>query len=460
MRAFEADSVKTIRLGLVGAICAAFLLAPTASALAMRLDPTFGSKGRVAGATSQTAQEGTWIATAANGDTIVASHGILAAYLPDGRLDRSFGDGGTTPIVKEPGFELEQSDLAVDSQGRIVLFGALVTLNDPAIPLNYLGGMLNSRVAAVLRFTPGGMPDSSFGVNGIVRSDLGLPHVEHTNKPVTTGASGFVDSQDRPVFVGGRLEFPASCGHSSAQRQDKMVVRLNANGSFDMSFGEGSGIELIGNISTIPAIAPSRDGNTMVAANPPVGCESRNQATVIALDPQGLPDLTFNGRGWRGVGQIYPTDLAVDRHGRTVIVGWPGRPKSAVASVVRLNAAGKLDHDFGRNGRTRISAGGSLSTYSSVVLDSHNRPIVAGTRVQEAEARWLTAIRLTVRGNIDRRFVGSEPITVRFGAASRPTETDALVDPQGRLLLAGDNYNRRTNEVGYGLARFAERRGR
>lgn len=80
----------------------------------------------------------------------------VVRLLPDGSLDTSFGLGGRTTIV----FDLEPNgqdiplDVAVQTNGRIVLAGAAVVPSSSAI------------MAAAVRLMPDGAPDASFGTLG------------------------------------------------------------------------------------------------------------------------------------------------------------------------------------------------------------------------------------------------------------------------------------------------------
>ena len=398
------------------------------------------------------------IAEANDGDLLVVAGQTLTAHLPSGHIDRRFGEGGSVPLINSPGTHLRLGDLAVDGQGRPVIFGTLENIGDFAMQESYMGGTIDSSVAAVLRFTPTGAPDPTFGSSGVVRTDLGLPYAEQSGRPVATAAAGFVDSHDRPVFAGGRVR-EVGCGHGYATRQDEMVVRLASNGALDTSFGDGDGIESVGGITTISGLVAGRQGETIVAASTPATCEDGGDGIVIDLRSDGSPEVEFASAGTRGLPGISTAGVAVDHRGRILVLGAQSfTVEASLAHVLRLRANGKLDRSFGRAGEANVELP-SGNQMGLLATDRLNRVVLAGTLQPNhptSSRSWLTAIRLTVSGHLDRNFANAGRVATAFGAASQPGARGMLIDRRGRLVLAGVNWNSRTEESGYGLVRYRE----
>ena len=124
-----------------------------------RLDASFGTGGKVLtdlgkydGASAVAIQaDGKIVAAGASGSRTFAF--ALARYTPDGRLDASFGKGGT--VLTDLGGEDGAAGVAIQDDGKIVAAGA----GD--------GGF------ALARYTPDGRLDASFGTGGTVLTDLG-----------------------------------------------------------------------------------------------------------------------------------------------------------------------------------------------------------------------------------------------------------------------------------------------
>ncbi len=82
----------------------------------------------------------------------------LARYTTSGKLDAGFGSGGK--VLTDLGGEFDiVSEVAIQNDGKIVAAGT--------------GGPIANSDFAVVRYTPAGKPDRSFGRGGRVLTDLG-----------------------------------------------------------------------------------------------------------------------------------------------------------------------------------------------------------------------------------------------------------------------------------------------
>jgi len=77
---------------------------------------------------------------------------MLARFLNNGSIDKSFGNNGST--VMDFGGYSKASSIAIQADGKIIAAGT--ALKD----------------FAIARFNPDGRPDSSFGINGKVTTDF------------------------------------------------------------------------------------------------------------------------------------------------------------------------------------------------------------------------------------------------------------------------------------------------
>jgi len=189
------------------------------------LDPSFGSGGIVrtdfTGASFDWAVGG--LVVQPDGDVVAAGYTIslsargdpkfaLARYLSDGTLDPTFGAGGKVITNFTTGLDYV-SGLALDGAGHIVAAGEAGTGS-------------SHDVAAVARYTPAGVLDTSFGNGGKVTTDygpfgdaaVGVAIDPSTQDVVTAGAIGLGGSNPRfavcrytptgaldPTFSGGKV---------------------------------------------------------------------------------------------------------------------------------------------------------------------------------------------------------------------------------------------------------------
>jgi uncharacterized delta-60 repeat protein len=155
-----------------------------------RSDPSFGKRGfaissvapqsgEAASPTDLALLPGGRILLSGNIDGKRRHYVALARYRPDGRPDRSFGDGGV--VRTRSSRNLTTEAMAVRRDGRITLAGYRAPQNDHA-------------QVAVLRYLPSGRPDLGFGDKGIY-----APHLAYESV-----ATSLLTLPDGRMVVGGR----------------------------------------------------------------------------------------------------------------------------------------------------------------------------------------------------------------------------------------------------------------
>jgi uncharacterized delta-60 repeat protein len=445
IRARQKDMKRRGRRIHGGCIAAALVLALAASRASARpgdLDPNFGDHGRVTTAAELNepwlGRTGFGIAEAPRGTLAVASDRTLVRYLPDGRLDPRFGDGGIVKIAVTEGLRFSLSDIAVDREGRVVLFGRAVDASTPLQPVfpAYPAGFLFPSLAAILRYQRNGQLDPSFGDDGIVLTDFGLPPAPPYKTPVVAGTVGTVDSQDRPILIGGVEEEVGSCGHGVFGLLDRLIARLKPNGKLDPSFGEGDGISFLPNRNErVSDITLDRHGGPILAAAPREECGENPHLAVVRMHAHGTLDRSFGTNGMRIYAErvIPPGTLALDRFERILVMA---------GGLLRLTPGGNLDKSFGQQGgeATFPIPGNGQSEVDLAAVDSRGRPLLAGTLLEgsgEGHDDGFIMIRLRTSGEPDRSFGHGGFAITRFGRHSTASARGALIDRKGRLVVAG-----------------------
>jgi uncharacterized delta-60 repeat protein len=236
------------------------------------------------------------------------SSGIeMQRYTPSGALDTSFGTGGTVSTniaaMQNPVFSL-----ALDSNNGDILAGG--TENGAA------GG--SNAIWVTARYTPNGSLDTTFNPNstqpGVVTTQVGI------NYNLTEMTSLLVTPDDKIVAVG-RATGGSPMGFA--------LVRYNADGSLDSTFGGGTGI-VISSFPNTPTealgVTLQSDGEIVVAGSVFV---SPYRAVVGVYNPDGSPDTTFGSGGfvfqslnsgaWAGDVAVQPTDGKIVVAGTTIV---------------------------------------------------------------------------------------------------------------------------------------------
>jgi len=218
------------------------------------LDPAFGDGGLVSSSLDLAPKRGhVELGVSVDGFTVVGeSAGFMVRFGEDGSLDAGFGEGGKLFLKQGAVKGLGEGDgrsflarrAAVDSQGRLLIFGQEVDTRRSVNSGTITGESAPASWAVVLRLTPQGKPDLTFGGGkGFARSGFGLRSRFSSRFPMTSALAGGVDSHDRPVLVAGVTTVFGGCYSKGGQltMYPRGVVRLTATGRTDDSFGGGAG---------------------------------------------------------------------------------------------------------------------------------------------------------------------------------------------------------------------------
>jgi uncharacterized delta-60 repeat protein len=456
---------------IAGALLAGFLLLVPAAAQGRvgELDHSFGQGGRVVALSDASKSNPIRMAIGSDGSMVVAKGWVLGRFLPDGRPDMAFGEAGQLVLPEAlGGLRFDFTDIAMDSLGRLLVFG---TASDPSRTYepSFIGGARSvpASWAVVLRLKANGEFDSSFGEGrGFVRDDFGLGSGLARDLPMVLGSAGEVDSQSRPLLVASVAGLVGGCyAHGGVGLLPRAVVRLTAAGSLDSTFGGGDGVRPIGGLSQDPTLAIDAADQPLVAVTAVrrTGCPMG--ARVVRLGPDGEPLAGFGSEGVR----IYPgLGFAVMDPSGAMILRAGGRPTKR---IVRVDPAGDRDQSFGQGGSATVTMPtGAKRTLSTVGVDARGRVLLAGSfalpkpqkharrqggRDKRQPARsFFVVTRLLANGKPDLNFGKRGWIVTPFARPSEVVARQTALDPQGRLIVAGSVSAPRQRGGGVVLARY------
>jgi uncharacterized delta-60 repeat protein len=433
---FPAGMTRGFLLAAAIALAAAAAVPAAAFGEAGELDFSFGERGAV---TIPTRFGTPWedaevqLAATPEGGSVLADDTEVFRFLADGQPDPSFGDDGRRAIELPEGAGFAIGDLAVDPEGRVVVIGTATRTNSNRTP--------PPRFATVLRYLPDGSLDGSFGAgDGHVISAYGLHYPSGPSS--ATGSFGAVDQAGEITLVVGTVQRESRCGGPARLRaSDRLLVRLDSNGQPDRFFGE-RGTQTLAPLERVTGMAFSRGGEAMLAGSLP-NCDGKARTGLVSFRPDGDRRLGFGVRGMRTLTGT-AASLAVDSLGRTVVLFEQRQQRARDErdwKIARLLPGGDLDPSFA-GGWTVYETEGPSYEWSSVVVDSHNRPLLVGTLVRELPPerfhRWLMVVPLRQSGKLRNRigFRGWIAIT-RFNRQADATASEALLEGDGRLLIGG-----------------------
>ena len=181
-----------------------------------------------------------------------------------------------------------------------------------------------------------------------------------------------------------------------------VLVRLDADGSLDASFG-AAGVVVLPDVTWVQSLAVQPDGRIVVAGDR----EYNPSSVVLRLNADGTPDAAFGTGGvvhMGGVASVRFRTLTIAPDGRIVAVGsgsgGPGAGgvgDAAGMAVVRLNADGSPDATFGGDGVVFTDFGhgptGGRDAAETVILLPDGRILAGGSTADTAE--WNAPVEVT-----------------------------------------------------------------
>jgi uncharacterized delta-60 repeat protein len=358
---------------------------------------------------------------------LFANLGNLVAAA-DGDLDSTFGSGGQV-MTDFPGHSSGAAAIALQSDGKLVVAGSAL---GPVGPPDF----------AVARYNSDGSLDASFGSGGRVTTDFAGRS--------DNGAAVTVQP-DGKILVAGSADLVAT-------QFDFALVRYNANGSLDSTFGNGGKVttDFNGGLDGVSSMALQTDGKIVLAGFATAGDP---HMALARYNANGTLDGTF-GVGGKIITDIngtrnFANALAIQSDGKIVIGGstltTPG--SFVMFALVRYNTDGSLDSTFGSGGKVTtqvVSGDGEDDQIFALAIQPDGRILAAG-RANFAQDFGLA--RYQTNGSLDTAFGTNGLVTTDFsGKIDRAAGMVLQID--GKIVLAGA-ANLTTGSTGdFGLARY------
>lgn len=339
-------------------------------------------------------------------------------YNENGSLDTSFGFSGRIGIGI--GFA-EFEGMALDNNNNIILAG-----KSP-----FSSGF-------VIRITPQGLLDNTFGNQGIIN----LPD----NINFSPKFNSIKIQSNNKIVIGG--------GNNINNILDYVLVRLNPNGTLDTTFGN-NGISQIGlnNIDEmISKIEVLNDGKIMAIGYTSEGFGNGLQAVIMRFNSVGLLDPTFSGNG------KYLTNWPVDYDMRGDIkMQTDGKflftfeTTNDTFIVFRMNSNGIPDNNFGFGGYATSSLTG-IERSTQLYYNPISQDItLIGTSLEDDVAKFSLA-RFSGNGFIDGSFGNSGWVITDLGNPAEAVSATATGD--GKLVVSGYLYDEVLNDYDIVMAKY------
>jgi uncharacterized delta-60 repeat protein len=397
----------------------------TALAAAGSLDPDFGNGGRVLTNFGHRSDDERAHDVAVQPDGKIVAVGdhkgnggpefAVARYSRDGALDGTFGGGDGKVTTSFSGYGIANA-LAIQPDGKIVVAGYGV---DPSY-----GDFV------LARYNPNGSLDGTFGGgDGKVTTNFGNRTFDE--------ASTLIVQPDGKLVVAGST---SRVSDFETFYEAVALARYAADGTLDETFGGGDG-------KVRTDVGPGNDAARDLVLKPngklvvagytakTTGRFAQTRFLMVRYGPKGRVDRGFGGNG------KVTTDFGYDG-GAYALVRQPDNKIVAAGYSVRIRgtdmkfalaryeADGKLDRDFGEDGRVFTPMGtDGAAAYDLARLPS-GRLVAAGSYGIFALARY------TPSGALDSSFGEGGRVLTKFRNEADAGEAVAA-QGNGRVIVAG-----------------------
>ncbi|MGZ3184668.1 MAG: hypothetical protein ACXU8N_19715 [Telluria sp.] len=385
------------------------------------VDTTFGTNGSVyVGAPGETAAG---MVQQADGKLLISltvppaatSDVRILRVNPDGSSDTSYGSNGSA-VLSWGGHSDNVAGMKLLGDGKVLVYG---TTSDGT-----------QTDLAVTRLNADGSVDSTYGNSGtrVVAASAGNDSIN--------GAAVLADG--KLVLVG---------GVTGANGADTGLVKLNADGSLDTSFGTGgvAQVEFAAGTDNATALLVQGDGKLLVGGTLAVSSTNVNDRDVMLarFNADGSLDTTF---GTAGKTVLHLTDArdSVSQLIPTADGGVAALLRSANQSVVvaKFTAAGVLDASFGNGGMTQLHVKGFYEAAMSLTEIGGKLLVFGETAFNTNYDQTMMLARLNADGSIDTSFAQPNATTlggntVLDGLHAKAIDTNVTIfDPE----LTASNY--------------------
>jgi len=405
-----------LTIGVVSLVSVA-VARPAYAQAAGSLDPTFGTGGKVLtdlGDNSAGAQIQAVVSDAAlqsNGDIVVSGNFGLVRYLPNGKLDTSFGTKGLATTTGSA------AGLAIEPNGDYLAVGA---------------GTTSSGVStfAVTRFTSSGRLDPTFGSDGVVTTTF-------PGASDGAAADAVLVEPDGDILVGGQASVPGTSRNEPVITEGALAL-YSSSGTLEESFGSGGIVQSTSSIGNIANLGIDASGDIFVLPahaefSPSGQLDSGVTAETIVTNSQG-GDNAFLPNGQ----SVSATSVSVAKHNTDV-------------QATLFNANGTVDSAFDNPPFTYTGA--ELAGFQSpgaAAVQPNGQIVIAGSSFKDTSVFGLA--RLDTNGSLDTTFGSAGVLTTSFQGDDGATAV--LIQPNGDIVAAGFSENNTTGVTDIALARY------
>ncbi|MCL5289359.1 MAG: hypothetical protein M1453_15360 [Acidobacteria bacterium] len=407
------------------------------------LDTCFGIDGKVTAdvnlglsqwASAVAVQSDGKIVVAARADNYPSGTGsdfYVLRFDADGTLDPTFGSGGVARVSITDWYDSETpKTVAIQPDGRIIVAGS--------VPLSKPGTSLVSGFG-IARLHPDGSIDYAFGTNGRVTFGFSTKK-DAFLESIALQSNGYIVAAGRSEtgFAFARLT-PTGSLDIGFNSTGKVVIQTARSTDTAFTVAGAYGVA----IQTVMVGGTPQEKIVAAGIRPSLKGVARDFA-VLRLNPDGSLDLSFGSGGkvftdFAGLSdQAFA--VAIDANNNIIAAGHSHSSQGMRIALVRYTPSGQLDSGFGSGGKVTAGIAGYNQTVYAVALQVDGKILVGGylENINDNYADFLVA-RFNSDGSSDTTFgsAGSGIVLTDFNGLRDYAWGGAVLQPDGRIVAVG-----------------------
>jgi uncharacterized delta-60 repeat protein len=254
-----------------------------------------------------------------------------------------------------------------------------------------------------------------------------------------SGAYSLAIQTDGKIVVAGSTR-------TTSENDQFALIRLNADGTLDTSFGTGGSAFSPAGVRAVgwgPKVLLQPDGKILLGTTAWLTQQQTYAFIVLRYTSDGVLDTTFNNTGYATAnvpGSLWDicNSMALAADGKIVLVGQAlitsGADPDWDLSVMRFNANGSLDTTFDGDGMLKIGTPGADEEGYSALVQASGK-IVVGGRQNTTVSKYLLT-RFNSDGSTDTSF-GTNGWTIYVIDSLNNTVTSMAEQSDGKILVGG-----------------------
>ena len=239
---------------------------------------------------------------------------------------------------------------------------------------------------------------------------------------------------------------------SNGSTHDFALVRYNTNGSLDTSFGTGGIVTtLVGISGGAYALGLQSDGKIVAAGSSSNG--SNYDFALVRYNADGSLDTSFGTGGivttTVGSSDDYASTLGIQSDGKIVAAGYSYNGSNYDFALVRYNTNGSFDTSFGTGGIVTTPVGSSDDYARTLGIQSDGKIVAAGYS-SNGSTYDFALVRYNTNGSLDTTFGTGGIVTTPVGSSGIAYALGLQSD--GKIVAAGYSSNGSTYD--FALVRY------